>query len=217
MTGGIQATVSFTATAGCPIADAAAEVGTVVDRVWNSVATADGPPTVSEFVVQAEGAPTVSDAEHVISIGTRHVYRVSHARSATCPCACLGGVGCPPHRYVAGEDALRLVFNAVDYAELQAAIQALRDRFPSLDVRRLVRSPESTAATDAVFVDRGRLTARQLEVLETAYRLGYFDRPRRANATEVAAELDVDPSTLAGHLAAAQSKILGDVLEAGPG
>jgi len=37
---------------------------------------------------------------------------------------------------------------------------------------------------------------------------------RAANATEVAAALDISPSTFAEHLAAAQSKVLDSLLEA---
>lgn len=63
-----------------------------------------------------------------------------------------------------------------------------------------------------VRVDRGKLTDRQLEVLETAHELGYYQYPRGSNATEVAEVLDICPSTLAEHLAAAQTKLLADVL-----
>ena len=68
---------------------------------------------------------------------------------------------------------------------------------------------------DVVFVDRGKLTDRQHEVLRTAYDMGYFERPRGANATEVAASLDINPSTFTEHLLSAQRKLLGDVLEDG--
>lgn len=63
-----------------------------------------------------------------------------------------------------------------------------------------------------VRVDRGKLTDRQLEVLETAHEMGYYRYPRGSNATEVAEALDICPSTLAEHLAAAQTKLLADVL-----
>jgi hypothetical protein len=62
-------------------------------------------------------------------------------------------------------------------------------------------------------VDLERLTDRQREVVETAYRMGYFEYPRETNASGVAAELGIEPSTLAEHLAAAQSKLLGAVLD----
>ncbi|WP_436930999.1 bacterio-opsin activator domain-containing protein [Halosimplex halobium] len=57
------------------------------------------------------------------------------------------------------------------------------------------------------------LTDRQLEVLVTAYRTGYFERPRATTGAEVAAELDISPSTFSQHLRAAQRKVLGALFE----
>jgi predicted DNA binding protein len=41
--------------------------------------------------------------------------------------------------------------------------------------------------------------------------MGYFERPECANATEVAAELDINRATFAEHLSAAHRKLLKDV------
>jgi predicted DNA binding protein len=73
-------------------------------------------------------------------------------------------------------------------------------------------NPTTESADASVSVDRGKLTDRQLEVLETAHGMGYYQYPRGANASEVAEALDICPSTLAEHLAAAQTKLLDDVL-----
>lgn len=72
--------------------------------------------------------------------------------------------------------------------------------------------PTTESSNSTVNVDRGKLTDRQLEVLETAHEMGYYQYPRGANASEVAEALDICPSTLAEHLAAAQTKLLEDVL-----
>ncbi|WP_436926694.1 helix-turn-helix domain-containing protein [Halosimplex amylolyticum] len=53
-----------------------------------------------------------------------------------------------------------------------------------------------------------RLTDRQREVLVTAYRSGYFQRPRERTGAEVAAQLGISPSTFSQHLRAAQRKLL---------
>lgn len=72
---------------------------------------------------------------------------------------------------------------------------------------------EATSEPETIArVDRDKLTDRQLEVIETAYDMGYYEYPRGANASEVAEALDICPSTLAEHLAAAQTKLLEDVL-----
>ena len=57
-------------------------------------------------------------------------------------------------------------------------------------------------------VDVNAFTDRQLEVLRTAYEMGYFDRPRGTNKTAVAGALDVATSTVSDHLAAAEHKLL---------
>lgn len=216
MSRGIRATIEFPPPARCRIAEVGEEAEAVVDDVWTSVPPDGATPSVTEFLVVAEEPPAADGVAHVMSMGDRHLLRLTHGGGASCPCACLGGFGCAVQRYRADAGRLRLVFNAADFEELQAVVGELHERFPDVDVRRLVREPDPGESRDAVYVDRGRLTERQLEVVRTAYRMGYFERPRGANATEVAAELGVDPSTFSEHLASAQRKLLADVLEEDP-
>lgn len=51
------------------------------------------------------------------------------------------------------------------------------------------------------------LTAKQRAALEVAHRQGYFERPRRTTATELAETLDISHSTFLQHLHRAQEKI----------
>lgn len=213
MAEGIRTTVEFASSSPCGIATASRETDSRIDSVWQSVPSDGGSGPLTEFLVETDRQPSLPDIDHVISVGGRHVFRLDHDGSPTCPCECLGLYGCSVQRYVSQSGAIRLVFNAADFEELQSVMDELRDRFPDLDVRRLVRSPDSEPNADPVFVDRKKLTGRQLQVLQTAYRMGYFARPRGANATEVAEELDIDSSTLGEHLASAQRKIIGDILE----
>lgn len=52
------------------------------------------------------------------------------------------------------------------------------------------------------------LTDRQREVIRTAYDRGYYEVPREATTADVAAELNVDPSTVAEHLQRAERNLL---------
>jgi len=52
------------------------------------------------------------------------------------------------------------------------------------------------------------LTDRQREVIRTAYESGYYEVPRETTTEAVAAELDVDPSTVAEHLQRAERNLL---------
>ena len=213
---GIRATVEFPQAVPCPIAAAARETGSVIDRVWSSVTPNGEATSVSEFLVSAEAPPSMDGLTPVLSLGRTHLLRAEHGDGPGCPCQLLGRHGCAVQQYSVRPESLRLVFHAVDYPELQAVVNDLLERFPAADVKRLLRDPDSGTGGDVVPVDRGRLTDRQLQVLQTAYRMGYFDRPRAANATEVADELDIDGSTFSEHLRAAEGKVLADLLEEGP-
>jgi predicted DNA binding protein len=108
----------------------------------------------------------------------------------------------------ATDGELLVTFIADDVETLRAVIGDLREREPSVSVRCLKRSSADQTKRETMFIDRESFTERQREVLQTAHEMGYFDHPKQANATEVAAELDISTSTFAEHLAAAQSKLM---------
>ncbi|WP_227356030.1 helix-turn-helix domain-containing protein [Haladaptatus salinisoli] len=58
------------------------------------------------------------------------------------------------------------------------------------------------------------LTHRQHEVVRIAYEMGYYEIPRRVSSVEVAAELDLDQSTVSEHLQRAERNLLRHVLDA---
>jgi len=208
---GIQAKVEFDTLDICPIVELSAAAETTIDTVSTNVCPSDCAESVTEFLMHSDG-DFEGDMSPMFSQGSSDRYRLSHDAGTDCPCECLGRFGCPVARYAAQDGTLTIVFHAVDYDQLQEVIGELRDQFPDMDVKRLVQSTTREQAKDSVFVDRNKLTHRQLEILETAYEKGYFDRPRQSNATEIAAELDINPSTFREHLSAAESKILEDIL-----
>ena len=227
MSNGIRATVTFDSPAGCSVARFSAAAGTEIDSVTTTVSSS-GPP-VTEFLVDvspsgestaeepAGGADSgaqsdaIATAEPVFSYGSADVYRVEHA--GECPCTCLGEFDCPIHRFLAGDGKVTVVFHAETFDQLQEVTATLRDRFPSMDVQQLLQPPLSGSPEDRRFVNYGKLTNRQREVLRTAYREGYFERPREVNATEIGEELGISQSTVAEHLSAAQRKLFGDVFD----
>jgi DNA-binding CsgD family transcriptional regulator len=211
MSSGIRATIAFTDPGECPIAATAGLVETQIDQVSTSVGL-DGTESVTEFLAPSD-IDSPRGVEPIFSYGSETVYRTIHEGAGCCPCECLGNHGCPVHRYIAEDGELTLVFHASDFERLQTVVGALRDRYPPLDVQRLLQPPLEGTPEDRVFVNRGRLTDRQREVLEAAYEMGYFERPKQANATEIANELDIAQSTFTEHLMTAQQKLLDDVLE----
>ena len=82
----------------------------------------------------------------------------------------------------------------------------------SVRLERLTSSGGADTRSDPVVVDRGRLTERQREVVRTAQRLGYFEHPRGASATEVADAIGIARATFSEHLAAAQRRVFEDLV-----
>lgn len=59
------------------------------------------------------------------------------------------------------------------------------------------------------------LTDRQREVIQTAYDMGYYAVPKEVSSEDIAAELDIDPSTVAEHLQRAERNLLDHHLSSG--
>jgi len=63
----------------------------------------------------------------------------------------------------------------------------------------------------------GALTAKQREALVTAYRIGYYDVPRRGDSAQLAEALHLGKSTAVEHLRKAEKRLLDRILSAYPG
>ena len=211
---GIRAELLVDSPEDCPIAQASAPDG-VATSVTTSVPIDPDEPVTEEFVL--DGDPDAPPDEptpirEVFAYGDERVYRFERPQPRTCFCACIEQFGCPVREVHARDGRLTVSFHAPDEETLQEVVSELDDRWSDVSVRRLLRSDEGLSGSDLVLVDRGELTDRQREVLETAHRMGYFEHPKRANASEVAAALNLHPSTVAEHLAAAQGKLLDSIL-----
>lgn len=206
---GIRVTVEFDSPQGCPITGLSERASASSNSVPSSVRAEAAAEGVTEFSMEPAAVES-PDAVPIFSHGDVRRYRVQHEEGAECPCRSLGRLGCPVDQYVPEDGDLTLVFYASDHEEARTVLDVLRSRY-RMTVRRVEQSPAHGRCRDEALVDRGRLTDRQLEVLRTAYEMGYFEYPRRNNATAVAAELDISLSTFGEHLSAAERKLLGDV------
>ncbi len=59
----------------------------------------------------------------------------------------------------------------------------------------------------------GVLTPKQKQILLDSYREGYFDHPRRINATELAVKMGMHKTTLLEHIHKAEKRLIGHILE----
>ena len=121
----------------------------------------------------------------------------------------------------------RLAPQACTVREIRAvggAVTATVDAPPQTDVRTVVETiqhvyPEATFGTRVRTDDDpgeptgiSQLTAKQEEALRTAVVAGFFDRPQRATASDVAELLDVSRSTTLHHIRNAERQLFADVL-----
>jgi len=206
---GIRAELTFQDPC-CPVAEAGADAG----PVRSMARTTAGETVTEEFVLESDADPEAAsaDVERVFDYDDRSVYRFEREEWG-CPCEAIERHGCPVFDIHTHEGELRLAFHASDHETLSDVVTDLRERW-NVELSGLFRSGGETAERELVLVDRAALTDRQREVLRTAHRMGYFAAPPAANAGDVADELGINRSTFREHLAAAQSKLLGAVLDA---
>ena len=211
---GIRAEIRVDPDGTCPVVEASIDLGSPSYSIARSTIASEPERVTEEFMLESGGDPNASvELTDVFDYGSKRMYRFARERGRGCPCESVEVYDCPIVDLHARDGMLYLVFHAVDMDNLQSVITTLRDRYSTVDVRRLLRSQTDAPGNDLVFLDRGRLTERQREVLETAHEMGYFEHPKEANAGEVAADLDIATSTFSEHLAAAQSKLMDSILD----
>lgn len=204
---GVRVRLAVDARDACPVA-AATEGGAEA----RGVTWAGGDEVVEEFDLVDDGS-TAPPADGTVVFEADGARRVRFNRdSSGCICEAVERHGCPVSDVGAADGTLRLTFYAGDVDTVRAVVEDLSEAFGDVRLDRLARTDEGGDG-DYVVVDRGRLTDRQLEVLGTALEMGYFSRPREANATEVAEALDISLSTFAEHMAAAQAKVVGSIVD----
>lgn len=208
MVSGLRAELRVTDPPSCQVAAASEGDAAATGVSWGG---GDGSTVTEELTMSADADP--EGMTPVFSDGDRSVYRFERPAEQSCVCEVIERFGSPIRDVRAEDGTLLLSFYAKDVATLREVVGALRETADGVSLERLTRSAETDGNGDLVLVDRDALTDRQHEVLATAHELGYFERPRGANATEVAAELGISRSTFAEHLASAQSKLLDAVLD----
>jgi predicted DNA binding protein len=211
MTGGIRAELRIDGPESCPVAGVAREGSA---RSISKSADARSGRVTEEFLLDGP-VDADADLEPVFDYGSATVYRFDREADRGCPCECVESFGCPIADAYTTDGTLHLAFHAPDMDRLRAVVTDARERYESVEIERLVRSQAEGDGDDLVFVDRSTLTERQRECLETAHEMGYFEHPKSANAGDVADRLGITTSTFTEHLAAAQGKLLADVLEEG--
>jgi PAS domain S-box-containing protein len=96
---------------------------------------------------------------------------------------------------------------------IRSVVERFRELYPDLEVtaKRTVSTEDEAERLATLVADE--LTARQAEVLETAYQAGYYEWPRDTDGTDLSEQLNVSAATLSQHLRSAHEKVVGSIVE----
>jgi DNA-binding CsgD family transcriptional regulator len=118
--------------------------------------------------------------------------------------------GALPQSIVAADGTGRVTALVPDGVVSRDVVESIGERHPTLELvahrRREVSAPVFTATGLRQSVRR-RLTERQWEVLRTAYRNGYWERPRQSTGEEIAEELGISSATFSQHVRSAHRNL----------
>lgn len=137
--------------------------------------------------------------------GGRERIHTSTTIGSGCVCPAISGFDC-----VYSLDSIRngsLVFTVVvrDRTLITDIVSAVRETGGSVRVERI--TPHEAEPTERS-IEGADITDKQLEAIELAVELGYYDQPRRTDLGELADRLDVSRSAVSQRLNAAESKLL---------
>lgn len=210
MTPGLRLDVEIETPHDCPLGDISEQTGTNIE--WMSKSTTTAGTSSIEFALPNDTTPGRDEFDEVFRGGNDTLYRTTCDADRDCPCRCIEGFGHPIADMRAQDGLVGLTFHVPDSEGAEQVVRELQSQFESVELRHVSWASKTPGEGDIALVDQGRFTDRQREVLQTAHEMGYFEYPKAANAQEVATQLDIDSSTFAEHLAAAQSKLMDAVV-----
>jgi PAS domain S-box-containing protein len=150
------------------------------------------------------GHPSVRGC-HVVDRGDPTTYRVTVAGET--PESHLGAVGALIRSTTAVPGRATVTFELASRTAMQPAIDRLSEQYGPVTVQSVVERPTAPTPDRYARVDLDSLTDKQLAALEAAYQQGYFDRPRRRSAVDIADSLGITHTTYLQHLRVAQRKL----------
>jgi PAS domain S-box-containing protein len=126
----------------------------------------------------------------------------------------LASRGTKVHTMKASDGRLRVMVDVSPNADVGRLLDGVRSAFPDsgLVSKRQVARPVKRTRAVAETVE-SRLTQRQLSALQAAYHGGYFERPRRQTAEDVAETMGISASTFHQHLRIALETVLTELFD----
>lgn len=202
-----------------------ADAGTDAAIALEGLVPAGEGRNVAYLVIDVEDPAAVLDALEAAAAGSIRTIRrddgagtglIEWTIEGEVPLAALIESGAHVETACASDGVATYEVQVAADTDVRSVVDRLRRRFP--DVRLVSKAERSGPLVTPEAIpdpDATDLTQRQQEALEVAYRSGYFAWPRDSTAEEVAASLDVAPSTLHSHLRKAEETVLDSFFEDG--
>lgn len=109
------------------------------------------------------------------------------------------------------DEGIQVVLEVTDHESLLELMETLHECELSIKTETISNADLSSQMTATVELDI--LTEKQLDTLELAIKEGYYNRPRDANLTDLAAALCISKSAVSQRLNAAETKLIKTTLE----
>ncbi len=112
-----------------------------------------------------------------------------------------------PHRIIGKQSHVEVIASMRDWNHLKEVAGTIEEKFGEIKMVGTTQTKSIGFPLGSNKIKQsmsGKLSKKQLTVLETAYRMGYFRIPQEVNAKEIAEELDIGRSTLSERLRRAE-------------
>jgi len=121
-----------------------------------------------------------------------------------------------PNKITLKDESLHVVVSVDDWDDFQQLGDEIDDKMGSFELLEVTQATDlggtlNTAQRMSSILSE--LTDKQVETLETAYNMGYFESPRQTTANEVGEELGVAQSTFSQRLRDAENALLDALFE----
>lgn len=115
-----------------------------------------------------------------------------------------------PNRIVHQENQFSVVATVTDWDQFRELADRVQEKLGQFDLQKVTNidrpgEPLDSGRLSEILITK--LTPTQIETIETAYDMGYFEVPRRSSATEIADTLGVSQSTFSERMRTAQHRL----------
>lgn len=158
-------------------------------------------------------APAIDEARLLRSDGDHHLF--GFVVSGPCVTVTLADAGAVTRSVTAAHGEGRVVADVPAHVDVRSVVETFRERHADSELVARRQRDRPVGAGESGLLDL--LTARQREVLRTAYLAGYFEWPRESDAATCAAALDISQPTFSQHLRTGQRRLFGALFDDGRG